>query len=183
MTDPTENSGMDDDLALAGELALRVLSPEDEAAARAAGMSDFATKPITRARLQQIVASACPASDAPAPATAPVRDAIDRSTLDRFVDELGVDVAREIIAVFLRDTQARLAVMPDLLGDRPRLSREAHSLKSAAATLGLSGLAKRAARIERGGDVLHHRQLLVLHRDRLDRAGCCTCREALHAGS
>jgi len=122
--------------------------PEDEAAARAAGMSDFATKPITRARLQQIVASACPASDAPAPATAPVRDAIDRSTLDRFVDELGVDMAREIIAVFLRDTQARLAVMPDLLGDRPRLSREAHSLKSAAATLGLSGLAKRAARIE-----------------------------------
>ena len=35
MTDPTDIGGMDEDLALAGELALRVLSPEDEAAARA----------------------------------------------------------------------------------------------------------------------------------------------------
>ena len=45
MTDPTENSGMDDDLALAGELALRVLSPEDEAAARARASAEpaFAT--------------------------------------------------------------------------------------------------------------------------------------------
>ena len=45
MTDPTENSGMDEDLALAGELALRVLSPEDEAAARARASAEpaFAT--------------------------------------------------------------------------------------------------------------------------------------------
>ncbi len=35
MTDPTDIDGMDEDQALAGELALRVLSPEDEAAARA----------------------------------------------------------------------------------------------------------------------------------------------------
>lgn len=35
MTDPIDMAGMDDDQALAGELALRVLSPEDEAAARA----------------------------------------------------------------------------------------------------------------------------------------------------
>lgn len=45
MTDPTDIGGMDEDLALAGELALRVLSPEDEAAARAREASDpaFAT--------------------------------------------------------------------------------------------------------------------------------------------
>ena len=40
MTDPTEIDGMDEDLALAGELALRVLSPEDEAAARAREAAD-----------------------------------------------------------------------------------------------------------------------------------------------
>jgi anti-sigma-K factor RskA len=35
MTDPTDISGMDEDQALAGELALRVLSPAEEASARA----------------------------------------------------------------------------------------------------------------------------------------------------
>ena len=134
--------------------------PEDKAAARAAGMSDFATKPITRARLQQIVADACPAVDPPSLAPLPVHGALDRSTLDRFVDEMGVDMARDIIAVFLRDTQARLALMPDLLGDRTRLSREAHSLKSAAATLGLNALATRAATVERDANSLGSTDLL-----------------------
>ena len=50
MTDPTENSGMDEDLALAGELALRVLSPEDEAAARPRASSDPAFAPPVEAR-------------------------------------------------------------------------------------------------------------------------------------
>ena len=40
MTDPTDIDGMDDDLALAGELALRVLSPAEEAAARAREAAD-----------------------------------------------------------------------------------------------------------------------------------------------
>ena len=40
MTDPTDNDGMDEDLALAGELALRVLSPGGEAAARAREAAD-----------------------------------------------------------------------------------------------------------------------------------------------
>ncbi|MDP1913964.1 anti-sigma factor domain-containing protein [Brevundimonas sp.] len=40
MTDPTNIGGMDEDLALAGELALRILSPEDEAAARAREAAD-----------------------------------------------------------------------------------------------------------------------------------------------
>lgn len=40
MTDPTDTDGMDEKEALAGELALRVLSPEDEAAARAREASD-----------------------------------------------------------------------------------------------------------------------------------------------
>lgn len=40
MTDPTDVGGMDEDLALAGELALRILSPEAEAAARAREAAD-----------------------------------------------------------------------------------------------------------------------------------------------
>jgi anti-sigma-K factor RskA len=40
MTDPTDTDGLDKDRALAGELALRVLSPEEEAAARAREASD-----------------------------------------------------------------------------------------------------------------------------------------------
>ncbi|HEY0103042.1 MAG TPA: anti-sigma factor [Brevundimonas sp.] len=40
MTDPTDIEGLDEDQALAGELALRVLSPEEEAAARAREAAD-----------------------------------------------------------------------------------------------------------------------------------------------
>jgi anti-sigma-K factor RskA len=40
MTDPTHTDAVDEDKALAGELALRVLSPEEEAAARAREASD-----------------------------------------------------------------------------------------------------------------------------------------------
>lgn len=40
MTDPTDIDGVDEDLALAGELALRVLSPAEEAAARAREAAD-----------------------------------------------------------------------------------------------------------------------------------------------
>ena len=40
MTDPTDIEGMDEDQALAGELALRVLSPAEEAAARAREAAD-----------------------------------------------------------------------------------------------------------------------------------------------
>lgn len=45
MTDPTDIDGLDEDEALAGELALRVLSPTEEAGARAREASDpaFAT--------------------------------------------------------------------------------------------------------------------------------------------
>ena len=40
MTDPTDTDGMDENEALAGELALRVLSPGEEAAARAREAAD-----------------------------------------------------------------------------------------------------------------------------------------------
>lgn len=40
MTDPTDTGAMDEDQALAGELALRVLSPDEEAAARAREAAD-----------------------------------------------------------------------------------------------------------------------------------------------
>ena len=40
MTDPTDIDGLDEDQALAGELALRVLSPEAEAVARAREAAD-----------------------------------------------------------------------------------------------------------------------------------------------
>jgi anti-sigma-K factor RskA len=40
MTDPTDTGGMDEDQALAGELALRVLSPDEEAAARVREAAD-----------------------------------------------------------------------------------------------------------------------------------------------
>src|SRR3569623_2008275 len=59
------------------------------------------------------------------------------------VREIGEDGACEVRAVFWSDTDARLALLRilDLPEQRARIEREAHSLKSAARTLGYLRLA------------------------------------------
>ncbi|GGH15323.1 hypothetical protein GCM10007036_15260 [Alsobacter metallidurans] len=125
--------------------------PENAAAGRAAGMNAFATKPITGRRLGELIREVGGAHGKPAVSAAPAvhKGAIlDRGTLDRFIADIGAATADDIVRVFLRDTQERIAAMPAQVADRGPLVRDAHSIKSAAATLGLTAMCDVAARLE-----------------------------------
>lgn len=67
------------------------------------------------------------------------------------VAEIGEDGASEVRAVFWSETQSRLDLFGtlDLGAHRARIAREAHSLKSAAATFGYVRLAALALRLEK----------------------------------
>jgi len=74
----------------------------------------------------------------------------DRAVFDRLIADIGSDTAFEALALFLTETGQQLRRMDEMLaaGDRPRLKRDAHSLKSAAATLGFAGLSAAAKAFE-----------------------------------
>jgi HPt (histidine-containing phosphotransfer) domain-containing protein len=69
---------------------------------------------------------------------------------EELVREIGEDGACEVRAVFWSDTDARLALLRrlELSHHRARIEREAHSLKSAARTLGYLRLAALALHLE-----------------------------------
>ena len=125
----------------------------DVTAALNAGMDDFATKPISRDRLDQVIRrvlekSATEAGMARQPARSEAAGEFDRGALAVLMDEIEPDNVRQIIEVFVEDTKARLAAMPKLVDDPVRISREAHAIKSAAATFGMIGVSARAAALE-----------------------------------
>ncbi|PIE18689.1 MAG: hypothetical protein CSA65_04235 [Proteobacteria bacterium] len=75
-------------------------------------------------------------------------DALGR--LREFEEELGVDVAIELIELFLEDAPAQLETMGAALGggDANTLKRAAHSLKGSCSNLGLNTLSSCAAALE-----------------------------------
>lgn len=125
--------------------------PENAAAGRAAGMNAFATKPITGRRLGELIREFGAIHGKPAEAEAQAVQegaVLDQGTLDRFIADIGATTADDIVRVFLHDTQERIAAMPAHAADRAPLVRDAHSIKSAAATLGLMAMCDAAARLE-----------------------------------
>jgi HPt (histidine-containing phosphotransfer) domain-containing protein len=76
--------------------------------------------------------------------------ALDREAYAELVDEIGEPAAREIRDVFISETNARLKLLHALspARERIRISREAHSLKSAAGAFGYRHLASLAVRLE-----------------------------------
>ncbi len=82
-------------------------------------------------------------------------EAINAREIKTLRSSLGED-AEAIIGLFLKETADRLARMGKL-GDRTQrdvLAREAHSLKSAAATFGCNGLAQLALALEEEASIL-----------------------------
>ena len=132
----------------------------DIKAALAAGMDDFATKPISRDKLDQVIQKALEKRRAPPPPppardeggseAADAGDAFDHTMLRMLLDEIDPHSARTIISVFLEDTTERLDRMRAHLDDPAMIARECHALKSAAATFGLNGVSARAAELEEG---------------------------------
>lgn len=167
---------------------------EDEAACREAGMTDYIAKPVRKNVLIDAILRVlppAPAASAPeAPATtmaappprdqttsqarratvpaseagAPKRLYVGKTAFAHLVAEIGEDASRDVLAVFIRDTEARLRLF-DTLGipdDRRRIEREAHSLKSAAGTFGLDRLAGLARDLERRAPDLSQADYLAL---------------------
>jgi signal transduction histidine kinase/CheY-like chemotaxis protein/HPt (histidine-containing phosphotransfer) domain-containing protein len=121
----------------------------DPAAAAKAGMDGFATKPVTRERLDEVIREAVAArATAPPASTAIDADAIDVGAWELIRDELGEETVDVILATFLEDTEQRLAEMGDPSASADQVGRHAHALKSAAATFGFSGLSAAAEALE-----------------------------------
>jgi signal transduction histidine kinase/DNA-binding response OmpR family regulator len=139
---------------------------EDMKQCREAGMSDFLPKPLRKAAMVAAILRAIGSSErqaAPPPAEPAVSAApLDRSALAQLTEAIGKDGVRQAFAVFLRETEARLALFERFRegDDRQKIEIEAHALKGSAGALGgreVSDIARsiehRAARIS--ADELH----------------------------
>jgi HPt (histidine-containing phosphotransfer) domain-containing protein len=79
---------------------------------------------------------------------------IDWSVFDQLTAEVGLSVLPRLLRTFFGEAEKRLAAFaalaggPAELGEGTPIHREIHSLKSAAASFGAAGLARRAAEIE-----------------------------------
>lgn len=117
------------------------------------------------------LASRCAALNArdfrcPVPKALPSQSLADfeRPIFDRLIDDIGQETAFEALALFLAETGPQLRRMSELLanGDRARLKREAHSLKSASATLGFLGTSAAAKHLESVSETLAENELIPL---------------------
>ncbi len=103
-------------------------------------MNDYLAKPVDRRELTRVVERLLPRP--PQRARHGTLDAIERMR-----DELGPDLALDVLTAFERELMQRLARMG---ADQPidRVGREAHALKSAALTFGAPGLGDAARALE-----------------------------------
>jgi CheY-like chemotaxis protein/HPt (histidine-containing phosphotransfer) domain-containing protein len=139
---------------------------EDFDRCRDSGMDDFVAKPVTLAALANAIERAVNASrdaraQAAAPAVAvppPPSGGVDRAALSSLQDDLGgPDALLRIVRLFLEqlDPQAEQIEAAAKGGEHETLARNAHRMRSSAATLGATALAEILAALEtaaRDGD-------------------------------
>jgi hypothetical protein len=125
--------------------------PEDIKLCREAGMNDFLAKPLRKPALVAAVLRALRNGGAPMPAQAAAPARLDLSTLEQLADEIGSEQVDEMVAMFIRETDRRIALFRRFADGQGRqeIGIEAHSLKGGAATLGFDEIAAIALSIER----------------------------------
>ncbi|HEX6981112.1 MAG TPA: PAS domain S-box protein [Alphaproteobacteria bacterium] len=128
----------------------------DRAACIDAGMDDYVTKPISKDALLDVLErclrrSANRASEDMMPTRGATVDPVDEATVSILRSELDADAFASLLDTFMAETRARIERIRAAVarGDHGALAREAHSLKSAAATFGAMSLSQLAASIER----------------------------------
>lgn len=114
--------------------------PRDRERCLAAGMNDYLSKPVDQQDLVRVIERFVPRSPEAGPVWQP--QAIERMTVD-----LGPELAIDVLAAFERELGQRLARMgPEL--PLEKVGREAHAMKSAAATFGADRLSEAARELE-----------------------------------
>jgi signal transduction histidine kinase/FixJ family two-component response regulator/HPt (histidine-containing phosphotransfer) domain-containing protein len=127
---------------------------ESAAACREAGMNDFIVKPIKKERLIGAILNALLGAEKKAPpgqasiSCASVFPPLDPKAWAELVADLGQDGAREMVAIFIVETRARLARLQTGCSDAADFEREVHTLKGAARTAGAAELGDLAATLE-----------------------------------
>ena len=121
----------------------------DKADCLAAGMDDFVTKPVTRAKLEAVIDALELPEIAESPEATPTATAsdIDHEQQQALIDELGQEQFDELLRDFAADAHALLDQAHDAVRDEPAV-RALHSLKGMAQTLGLSRIGTLAAAAE-----------------------------------
>jgi CheY-like chemotaxis protein len=180
--------------------------PEDVTACLNAGMTDFVAKPVRKdlliaatvramdsAAIAARGASAARAAVRPDTETKPASPhvagtACDRTALDALARDIGEASVLEMVAVFLAETDQRLARMAASQVSVADLIREAHTLRGAASTACAPRLAALAAVLEtklQGGGTLEASERRALGRAfddyRWERGACVATAATLSA--
>jgi CheY-like chemotaxis protein len=133
---------------------------EEIQACLAAGMTDFVVKPVHPRTLFDTIArvlgsrAAEPAASVPAPIVSAAASAdearLDEAILDALAEQLGSETLVELAVDFDRNAERLIAAMHQARssGDAPAWRLAAHSLKGAAASLGLKRVVSAAREVE-----------------------------------
>jgi CheY-like chemotaxis protein/HPt (histidine-containing phosphotransfer) domain-containing protein len=109
-----------------------------------AGMNGYISKPIDRRKLMEVLAQYSGAETAkPAPVQSTAKaPAVDFTVLDLLRDDLETETVVAILEKFMEDANGRVveSVRALPLADFDRIRREAHTIKGAAASLGLTAI-------------------------------------------
>ncbi|CCE06169.1 putative two-component system sensor protein with Hpt domain [Bradyrhizobium sp. STM 3843] len=87
---------------------------------------------------------------------------IDQAVYQVLCSELGDEDAAEVLRTFLSDTSGKFAGLEGKIGNPAEMTREAHSIKSSAATFGFLTLSELARALEFGAASLEQAEIVLL---------------------